>query len=339
MGHGIEQGDRVIYIGDKPWHDLGTEMPEGLRFDIRGALAFANMTYEVRVGRGYYRCPVTNNVVKMDTCPVIRMDTGARLGEVSGNWRPHQIVDTFERFAPFVGEGKASVETAGTLFSGRKAWLLLRLPGADLDVGGGDTVKRYLRASTGFDGATATRIGFCATRTVCNNTLEAGDAEGSFLRVLHTKGSEQAITDAVESINVANRTFEATAEQWRAMAAKGVNTDDLRRYVKLVFKPKKSELDAPELQGDPEAIAELLASQKDGAPRIEAKITELFETGRGAELTTARGTVWGLYNAVAEYLTWCRGKSVDNRLDNLWFDGALLRRAHAEAMKIVEGAA
>jgi hypothetical protein len=48
-------------------------------------------------------------------------------------------------------------------------------------------------------------------------------------------------------------------------------------------------------------------------------VTRLFETGRGSDLATARGTLWGAYNAVAEYLSYERGLGQDTRLNSLWF--------------------
>lgn len=53
----------------------------------------------------------------------------------------------------------------------------------------------------------------------------------------------------------------------------------------------------------------------------------MFETGRGNNLPSIRGTYWASYNAVSEYLGYERGRSQQSRLDSLWFgDSANLNR-------------
>ena len=57
------------------------------------------------------------------------------------------------------------------------------------------------------------------------------------------------------------------------------------------------------------------------------KILELYETGVGAEM--ARGTLWGAYNAVTEYVDHYRLKSKSNsmRLKSMWYGtGDILKK-------------
>jgi hypothetical protein len=70
--------------------------------------------------------------------------------------------------------------------------------------------------------------------------------------------------------------------------------------------------------------------------KIEKKVVQLFQSGRGSELESAKGTWWGAYNAMSEYLTWERGKDAGRRLDNLWLgDGKQLnRRAFETALRM-----
>jgi hypothetical protein len=48
-------------------------------------------------------------------------------------------------------------------------------------------------------------------------------------------------------------------------------------------------------------------------------IRRLFETGRGTEIQGVRGTVWGLYNSVTEWIQHEAGKIEDKRLESAWF--------------------
>ncbi|MEJ1959752.1 MAG: DUF932 domain-containing protein [Nitrosomonadales bacterium] len=55
-------------------------------------------------------------------------------------------------------------------------------------------------------------------------------------------------------------------------------------------------------------------------------------SGKGSELASAKGTVWGLLNGVTEYVdTHRRAKSQDNRLDSAWFgQGAQIKQRALE---------
>ena len=43
------------------------------------------------------------------------------------------------------------------------------------------------------------------------------------------------------------------------------------------------------------------------------------ETGKGADIAGVRGTYWGAYNALSEYLNYTKGRNGNNRMDSLWF--------------------
>jgi hypothetical protein len=73
--------------------------------------------------------------------------------------------------------------------------------------------------------------------------------------------------------------------------------------------------------------------------RALKRIQALYEgQGKGAELEAAKGTAWGLLNAVTEYVDHeRRARSQDYRLDSAWFgQGASLKqRAMDHAMQLV----
>jgi Domain of unknown function (DUF932) len=73
-------------------------------------------------------------------------------------------------------------------------------------------------------------------------------------------------------LDLANQEFEGTAEQYRRLARKSINQDDLRKYVKRVLKVEDEQNASTRLKNIAEAIA------------------RLAETGRGNELPSIRGT-------------------------------------------------
>jgi hypothetical protein len=73
--------------------------------------------------------------------------------------------------------------------------------------------------------------------------------------------------------------------------------------------------------------------------RALKKVQDLFDgRGRGAELTAAKGTAWGLLCAVTEFVDHeRRARNQENRLDSAWFGqgAALKQRALDQAMQLV----
>jgi hypothetical protein len=100
-------------------------------------------------------------------------------------------------------------------------------------------------------------------------------------------------------MNLANNAFETTLEQYRLLANKEINSKDLEKYVKMVFK---------------------LDEDKEGAgKRLLNNIIPLFEKGRGNDMSEIKGTYWAAYNSISEHLQYFRGNDEQVRLNNLWF--------------------
>jgi len=169
--------------------------------------------------------------------------------------------------------------------------------------------------SNSHDGSLAVRVGFTPIRVVCANTLKLAhdNVSSQLIRVRHTKSMNNTLDGIREIMNLANMQFEATAEQYRRLASRACNSEDLEKYIKIVF---KKESETPQFQ------------------TLKEKITANFEHGRGSELS--RGTMWGAYNAITEYLGYEHGRNNDNRLNSLWFGTSdnLNQRAFDEAVKM-----
>jgi hypothetical protein len=119
---------------------------------------------------------------------------------------------------------------------------------------------------------------------------------------------------------MANATFESTADQYRALAARQISARELADYVSDVF-----ELSPPE--GD------------EGEGRIHESVRKAFEAGRGNDLAGVKGTWWAAYNAVTEYLSHERGRTDESRLNSLWYGDSAQKnwRALSIAVQKVTG--
>lgn len=328
MAHEIEN---MMYVGERPWHGLGKELPEAP--NTADAIRLAGLDWTVRTEPLFLA-----DGRKASHLATVRESDNAILGVVGPAYHPLQNVEAFSFFDPFVESGAAKLETAGSLRNGKRVWVLAKV-GHDVAVSGDDTVRRYLLLSNAHDGTLAARVGFTPTRVVCANTLAvAHDSKASqLLRIMHTKNIVENLEAVQEIVNLANATFEASLEQYKFLASREVNQKDLERYVRNVFGTKTSRTRSRDEEG--KVVVQELDELR--GEKILPIVTSLFESGLGQDLPGARGTWWGAYNAATEYITHQRGPDRERRLENAWYGqgAALNRRALDLATQLATGPA
>jgi phage/plasmid-like protein (TIGR03299 family) len=308
MAHEIET---MAFFQKTPWHGLGTALREEDLYDWPKTCEKAGLAWDVEL----VPLVTADTQAKVTHRAVRRKTDGRTLGVVGPRFFPLQNKDAFQWFQPFLDAREAALHTAGSLRHGSRIWVLAKLNRTPLVVAPGDEVEKFILLSHGHDGSLAVRVGFTPVRVVCQNTL--GMAHGSdaskLIRLKHTKDVLDNLANVREVMDLANREFEATAEQYRRLARTTINQADLRRYVKKVFRVEED---------------------REGSTRLKnimEEIVGLAEAGRGNALPSVRGTLWTAYNGVSEWLGYQRGNTPDNRLNSLWFgDGANLNRRALE---------
>ena len=255
---------------------------------------------------------ITTDGAPVDALATYRKDNNEILGVVGKNYKVLQNQEAFQFFQPFLDANEATLETAGSLMNGRRVWVLAKInrPDSVIVAKSDDRVSKFILLSNSHDGTLAIRVGYTPIRVVCNNTLTAaiGGRSSALLRIKHMGDVVQTLNDVRDVMNLADQTFEATAEKYRILAGKEINRHDLEKYVKIVFATPKQE---------EEAI--LSGEELTSGARVMGRIVELFENGRGNDLPGVKGTMWAAYNAVTEYLQYERGQNESTRLDSLWF--------------------
>ena len=320
MAHDLEivNGKASMFsVKEVPWHGLGTIVHDAP--NAAEAIRLAGLDWTVS------RRSIISTEAKVGLLPIpeyraiVRDDNEAVLAVLGKGYTPLQNKEAFDFFNPFVESGLASFETAGSLSGGRRVWVLAKLNKAPIEIGNGDEVNKFLLLSNGHDGMMAVRTGFTPVRVVCANTLAMAHGKGSseLIRVRHSAKVQVRVEQLQEIVNAADAKFEATAEQYRLLSKSDVSSEDIKKYVRVVF----------DLEDERKELAR---------ERMTNDIIRLFETGRGSDLKSAKGTMWGLYNAVSEKLVWEAGKSTDARLNSLWFSqGARLNaKALEEAVRM-----
>lgn len=335
---------QMAYVGQVPWHGLGTQM-QVPPATVAEALRMAGLDgWNVELQQ-----LMLPDGRKVDTYATVRPSDGAILGSgVGGNYRVVQNETALAPFDPFLRAGSATIETCGALKGGSKVWMLAKVarPDAVIVPRSDDRVALYLLIATSHDGSIAVSFLPTATRVVCNNTLTVamdldgnGRARGKSMRIRHTDSANANLDAVTKAIDRMDADFRATATMWTALASKGVNETQIRAYIDAVFPPppKASKAAAPvanngaadfaslmgrkvQLPAEQDTIAYASDVADKSTRRVADNIVEILERGgRGLDMPGVRGTAWGAYNAVTEYLTWERGRSNDNRMASVWF--------------------
>jgi phage/plasmid-like protein (TIGR03299 family) len=317
MAHEIES---MFYTGVTPWHGLGTALdnPPTTEIAIREAgLDWSIVKHPIYLGDG---------TVVPRAMATVRTTDNAIMGVVSDRYTPLQNVEAFKFFDPLVESNLVTLETAGSLKNGQRIWILARIVGDDTRIVGDDMVRKFIMLSNSHDGTTAVRVGFTPVRIVCANTLSMahGNRDSQLIRLMHSKKVTNNIDAVRDIINIANESFEASAEQFRFLAKKKINKDDLEKYVKIVL--------------DYEHVKDVDLSTR--AKNQIAQVINLFDHGRGNDLVDTKPTWWRAYNAYTEFLTHESTKNDDVRYNNLWFSHGVRQNkiAFEKAMLLAQAA-
>lgn len=314
MAHNVEQ---MLSVRQTPWHGLGHIVNQAPTAE--DAIRLAGLNWQVleqqvhafnHTDKSFARVPNYKSLV--------RSDNNKSLSIMKDSYSPLQNEKAFSFFNPFIEKGLASFETAGSLKEGRIIWVLATLNKAPIDVGGGDIVQKYLLLSNSHDGTMAVRVGFTPTRVVCNNTLSMAHAnsQSKLLRIKHSGKLNDRMDEVQGIVNAMDAKFEATAEQYTTLARRGISAKELELYVDIIFELNPNGSEREQMR----------------TTKMREGIIKLFENGAGSHLKSAKGTWWGAYNSVTEYLTHEARDAGDMNLYQNWFGSA--SRKNNEALTV-----
>jgi phage/plasmid-like protein (TIGR03299 family) len=157
----------MAYVGETPWHGLGQSLGRGRT--IEEWQQAAGMDWKIARSRVRYGDAANTRIIE-DKHVLFRSDTKDALGIVSDKFQIVQPRAVLEFFRDLTAGNGFELETAGTLYGGRRFWAMASI-GKAAQIAGVDRVGGYLLLSTGADGTLATSARFTTVRVVCNNTL------------------------------------------------------------------------------------------------------------------------------------------------------------------------
>lgn len=282
--------DMMFYAkaGGAPWHKLQTgdnarEVEEALT--SAEAIKAAGLDWLVE-----FRTPFINingSQVKMPhTRAVVRMDTGTILGAVGDSYSIVQNVEHFEILDSLVATGDLRYETAGSLFEGRKVWIMARIP-EEISIGG-DKHYPFILASSGHDGRNLLRIQDTDVRAVCWNTVKMTmfstdpEIQARSISIRHVGNPKEKIAKAREILGLTVTAFKRFGETCNVLQA----TDGLPIIESLI-----------------EQLFPVPANREKHTPK-QVERMETFRTIVTAEadrMGSSKPTAYDLFNAVTGY--------------------------------------
>lgn len=312
MAHLVEQ---MAYVGAQPWHGLGNLLAPKQPLEVWAKQA--GMDWHIEESPVRFMTDTAGHLGAIQSFPehkvLYRSDSKQALSVVSKRYQVVQPREVLEFYRDLTEVAGFELETAGVLKGGKKFWALAKT-GQATALKGNDLVHGYLLLATSCDGTLATTATPTTIRVVCNNTLTiAVNGATQAIKVPHsTKFDAQAVK---QQLGVAVSQWDAFMYRMRTLSERKVKTHEAMNYFLKVLCDTSST--SP---GEPATLVN---------ERALTKVQSLYDgQGRGAELESAKGTAWGLLNAVTEYVDHeKRARSNEHRIDSAWFgQGATIKQ-------------
>ena len=350
MAHQIEQ---IAYVGETPWHGLGNQLSPHQPIEVWAEQAgmdwrieSSDVSYMAQNERGQ------SIIMPYEEQRVLyRSDTHAPLSVVSQRYQEVQPKQILEFYRDLTEQSGFELETAGVLKGGKKFWALAKT-GQTSALKGKDVSNGYILLATACDGTLATTAQFTSIRVVCNNTLaialKGQNSSAGVVKVPHsTKFDAEKIK---QQLGISVRAWEDHMYEMKQLSQRKVTQTEAAAYFDAVF--NNTSLSVPEqedgiiqfyrnvaMQAQSNNPATKADNKTEPNGRAMSKVMTMFNgQGRGAELSSAKDTAYGLLCSITEFADHeRRAMSTDHRLDSAWFGAgaALKQRGLDQALRLV----
>ncbi|MCI8310983.1 MAG: DUF945 domain-containing protein [Lachnospiraceae bacterium] len=216
---------------EKPWHGLGTIVAEAPA--SKEALALAGLDWKVIQKKIY-----TGDRQRITGYRANVRDTDNKLlGVVSDRYHVVQNEDAFAFTDSLLGEG-VRYETAGSLQSGRRVWMLAKLPNEYIILG--EQISPYLVFCNSHDGSGAIKVAMTPVRVVCSNTLNlALDTAKRCWTAKHTTNIADKLEEAKETLFFAESYMSRLGQEMEALRKEQLSDQKAIEYMNILLPIKE----------------------------------------------------------------------------------------------------
>ena len=210
-----------------PWHGLGEIIQEAPTSD--DAIRIAGLDW--RVIQSELICKENGQVI--DGFKVNIRDTDKKtLGIVTDRYKIVQNSEAFAFTDALLGEG-VRYETAGSLASGRRVWMLAKLEDRIIT---DEHIEPYLVFTNSHDGTGAVRVAITPVRVVCQNTLNLALQKAERQWSCAHKGDIQGkLEEARHTLLNANRYMDELEEDFGELKLIGLTDDKVKAYIEMLL--------------------------------------------------------------------------------------------------------
>jgi len=203
--------ETMFYVGrNVPWHGLGASVIEAP--DSQEALEVAGLNWTV-IQQPIY---TAGRQVIPNYKANVRDTDNSVLGVVTDRY---QIVQNDEAFAftdELLGQG-VRYETAGSLQSGKRVWMLAKLP--EKYIIAGEKIEPFLVFSNSHDGTAGIKVAVTPVRVVCQNTLNlALNTARRSWSAKHTGNVQERMHEARETLGLAHMYMEKLGAEFNKLS-------------------------------------------------------------------------------------------------------------------------
>lgn len=210
-----------------PWHNLGIVISEALTSEE--AIKTAKLDWDVIPNPIYDGFGRELSGYKVN----LRSTDNKILGIVSDKYKIVQNRDAFAFTDSLLGQG-VKYETAGSLASGKRVWMLARLENTILAE---ENIDPYLVFTNSHDGTGAVKVAITPVRTVCENTLNLALKTASrHWSARHMGQIEDKLEDAKMTLLNAETYMKCLGEEFEALKLKKVTDSQVKEMTDYLLK-------------------------------------------------------------------------------------------------------
>lgn len=233
-----------LTVGQTAWHEAGVNVPAGTVLSMEEAIKLAKLDWTVSARR--VATEVTNPdgdtywMADPRYQAIQRDDTKGVLGVVGKYYTPVQNRDAFKVFQPLLGEGLATIETAGALREGRDVWVAVRFDRSRLTEAAQETftaegIEPFGVLLNNHAGQRRAILGRTDVRVVCANTaalfLSQMDKSNG-VAVRHTTTAEAKLASGAMTLWAGLlKHYDAAAKAYRLLRATYLDEALFRKLV------------------------------------------------------------------------------------------------------------